>query len=81
MLLSPLSCTRASTDAATSTLFLAKARIDIVVESNGVSLPMEAILHWADDAARAVEGYYSVFPVPYVVVHVIFFVEMVSAMG
>ncbi len=70
MLLSPLSCTRASTDAATSTLFLAKARIDIVVESNGVSLPMEVILHWADDAARAVEGYYSLFPVPYVAVYV-----------
>jgi hypothetical protein len=38
----------------TSTLFVGKAQIDVVVENNGVSLPMEEVLRWVDAAAQAV---------------------------
>jgi hypothetical protein len=54
----------------TSTLFVGKARIDVVVENNGVSPPVEEVLRWVDAAARAVRGYYGTFPVPYLSVHI-----------
>jgi hypothetical protein len=54
----------------TSTLFIGKAQIDVVVENNGVILPTDEILRWVETAARAVQGYYGAFPVPYVSVHI-----------
>src|ERR1700752_5191468 len=57
----------------TSTLFVGKAQIDIVVGNNGVSLPVEEVIRWVDAAAQAVGVYYGTFPVSYLSVHIIAF--------
>jgi hypothetical protein len=63
-------CLAATAGEMTSSLLIANARIDIVIERTSPRVPLKDIFRWVQSAAESVSTYYGRFPVPQVLIRI-----------
>jgi hypothetical protein len=63
-------CLAATAGEMTSSLLIANARIDIVIERSSLRVPVKDIFRWVQLAAESVTTYYGRFPVPQVLIRI-----------
>jgi hypothetical protein len=63
-------CLAATAGEMTSSLLIANARIDIVIERSSSRVPLKDIFRWVQSAAESVSTYYGSFPVPQVLIRI-----------
>jgi len=63
-------CLAATAGEMTSSLLIANARIDIVIERSSPRVPLKDIFRWVQSAAESVSTYYGRFPVPQVLIRI-----------
>jgi hypothetical protein len=64
-------CLAATAGEMTSSLLIANARIDVVIERSSLRVPVKDIFRWVQLAAESVTTFYGRFPVPQVLIHII----------